>query len=1043
MKNYVAFLLILAGIPAVIALDRPEWNNVGVLEVNREKPRTTMMVYGSIETALSHDYEQSEYYKSLNGLWKFHWAKNPASRPASFFETGFSDASWDDIEVPSIWELKGYGIPIYTNIQYPFDISELEAPTKDNPVGSYRRHFSVPDHWDGRQVHIVFDGVQSAFYIWVNGQKVGYSQGSRTPAEFNITPYLKTGENTLAAEVYRWSDGSYLEDQDFWRISGIYRNVYLWSTPKSHVRDFVVTSTLDDTYTNGIFSLKAELYDPSSSAALLEYTLLDSQGREVLNGSQQLSNDHGNWVTTREQQIATVNSWNAESPYLYDLLLLLKDARGNTLEVIPQKVGFRRVDIAGGRLLINGQAVLFKGVNRHEHHPERGHYVKREDMLRDIQLMKQNNINAVRTSHYPNAPEWYRLCDEYGLYLIDEGNIETHEFGNHSNNLLSNHPDWKEAYIDRVKRMVYRDRNHPSVVIWSMGNESGDGPNVKAVYEWIQEADPSRPFLYEGTTRRGGMDDADIYSRMYATPEECANIIATKADMPYLLCEYVHAMGNSSGNVKEYWDLIYADNNFQGAFVWDWMDQGLKQPVPESYRNTSPVDHFFAYGGWWENSRGIHHDGNFCMNGLLAADWTPHPGLNVMKYFHRNIHVDVVDIQNLTFTITNWFDFSNANDMVTGHWDLLENGKKVLSRDILELDIPARESMHYALNTGNFRFSPDKEYYVMFSFRQKEPTEFVPKGFELAWDQFAIPVGQQPALEPVDAFTLPEWRERGREVYVWGDGFSMIFDKLTGRMEKYYLGDQLVIDKGPHPDFWRVPTDNDRGAIKNAPPNVPQLFIWEEASHWTIQQFDITPLNNAIQIVAKGSLPLVEASYIMTYTVYGNGTVDVSSNYTAGKKQLPMVPRFGTNMIISPGYHHLTWYGPGPNPTYSDRNIEKMGIYESTVANEWIDYSKPQENGYKTDVRWLTLTNDTGNGIRISGDPVIGFGASHFSRDNVQQSDYPFQLVRKPEVYLNVDHQQMGVGGTTSWGMEAYPRPDYRLRNADYHFTYRITPLLN
>jgi beta-galactosidase len=494
MNKYFILILLMAGVHHVVALDRPEWNNVGVLEINREKPRSTMMVFDTPENALSFDYEQSEYYNSLNGIWKFHWSRNPASRPATFFEAGFSDASWDDIEVPSIWELKGYGIPIYTNINYPFDISELEAPVEDNPVGSYRRQFSVPNHWDGRDVFIVFDGVQSAFYIWVNGQKVGYSQGSRTPAEFNITPYLKTGENTLAVEVYRWSDGSYLEDQDFWRLSGIYRNVYLWSTPKSHIRDFVITSTLNNTFENGIFSLKAELRDPLGSASLLEYTMLDRQGREVLSGSQQLNNDHGEWLTTQEQRIAEVNSWNAETPYLYDLLLVLKDARGNTLEVIPQKVGFRRVDIAAGRLLINGQAVLFKGVNRHEHHPERGHYVTREDMIRDIKLMKQNNINAVRTSHYPNAPEWYRLCDEHGIYLINEGNIETHGFGNHNNNLLSNHPDWKEAHIDRVKRMVHRDRNHPSVVIWSLGNESGDGPNVKAVYDWVKETDPSRPF---------------------------------------------------------------------------------------------------------------------------------------------------------------------------------------------------------------------------------------------------------------------------------------------------------------------------------------------------------------------------------------------------------------------------------------------------------------------------------------------------------------------------------------------------------------------
>jgi beta-galactosidase len=1023
-----------------VTQQKPEWNDVSVLHVNREQPHASMMVYQSETAALSYDHNQSDYYKNLNGLWRFHWAENPAARPADFYKPSYSDQDWDFLEVPSNWQMHGYGFPIYTNVKYPFDISELQAPVDFNPVGSYRRVFTVPTTWDGRDVFIKFDGVESAFYIWVNGKKVGYSQGSRTPAQFNITPFLKPGDNLLAVEVYRWSDGSYLEDQDFWRLSGIFRNVYLWSRNPARIRDFAITSTLNDNFNRGIFSIDAEVINPEGSNLTLEYKLMDANDATVLEQSVPI-NPRITQIPTEPVQIRNITSWNAENPYLYDLVMYLKDAQGTTLEIIPQKVGFRRVEIENGRLLVNGQAVLFKGVNRHEHHPKRGHYVTRDDMLRDIALMKQSNINAVRTSHYPNTPEWYQLCDEHGLYLINEGNIETHEFGNDKDNRLSNDPAWKEPYLDRVQRMVYRDRNHPSVIIWSMGNESGDGPNVKAVYDWVKETDSSRPFLYEGTTNWSGSVHADVYSRMYATPEQSANIIKEYPEMPYLLCEYAHAMGNSSGNLKEYWDLIYAENNFQGAFVWDWMDQGLYQPVPEKYHATAGQKHFFAYGGWWENSRGIHHDGNFCMNGLIAADWTPHPGLNTIKYFHRNIHVEALDLEKMEFKISNWFDFSNAQDIVTGQWQLLENGAEVLSGNISDLNIPARKSTTYQISTDNFSFDQEKEYAVVFSFRQKENSTFVEAGHELAWDYFYLPGNDSTTLPGIASSNTPQWRENGREVYVWGDGFSAILDKITGRLERYYINDELVIQQGPQPDFWRVPTDNDRGAVKGNNPNVPKLNIWEEASYWKVESFDVEMVNGSVIITAKGKLPLVDAQYTMVYTIYGNGVIDVQNDYMAGERSLPKIPRKGTEMMISGNFDQIAWYGPGPFPSYQDRNVEKPGIWQSTVEQEWVEYSRPQENGYKSDVRWFTLLNEEGQGIRISGEGTLGFGATHYTKENMQHSEYSFQLVRKPYVFLNVDLAQMGVGGTTSWGMEAYPRSDYRIRNKDYSFTYRIEPM--
>jgi beta-galactosidase len=1041
MKKLLFSGLLLLALLNVNAGEKPEWDDVRVLQINREAAHTSMMVYASEQSALSYSKNSSAYCKSLNGDWKFQWSEKPADRPVSFYQSDFDDSEWKDIPVPSNWELEGYGIPIYTNIDYPFPPEELEAPKDWNPVGSYRREFTVPENWKGRDVLINFDGVQSAFYLWVNGEKVGYSQGSRTPAEFNITKYLKKGKNILAVEVYRWSDGSYLEDQDFWRLSGIYRNVYLWSTPKNHVSDFKITSTLDKTFQDGIFQLDGQLKSGKKKQLNLHYLLTDAEGKEIISADQKINSVKGlQDFTGKQHTLSQVKHWTAETPYLYDLLITLMDAKGNTIEIMSQKVGFRKVEIVGGNIQVNGKVVLFKGVNRHEHHPERGHYVTSEDMLKDIVLMKQNNINAVRTCHYPNSPEWYDLCDKYGIYLIDEGNIEIHGFGNNKTNRLTDSPDWTEAFIDRVSRMVYRDRNHPSVVIWSLGNESGDGQNSLAVHKWVNKTDPSRPYLYEGTTREGGRNHADIYSRMYADPEECIELIEKKKDMPFILCEYAHAMGNSSGNMKEYWDLIYADNNFQGAFVWDWMDQGLKQDVPEEYKTTSGDDHFYAYGGWWEEHKGVHHDDNFCMNGLVASDMTPHPGLNTVKYFYRNIHVEEVNLEDRLFRISNRFDFSNAADLVTGKWLLLQDGKMIEEGSIDDLDIQAGESKEYQLDLGDAVLSADHEYYVIFSFSLKEDHFFAAKGHEVAWDQFRL-AGEQPVeLPQIESKDALSHVVDGRFIYISGKDFSLVFDSSEGRILRYYIKDELVMIDGPSPDFWRAPTDNDRGAVKSGNKKFPQLGIWEYAGFWVTKDVDVKQEDGNTTIRVKGILPLVEAGYNVEYTVYGNGVVDVAVNYKAGEKQLPMMPRFGTGLVISPAFSKLSWYGHGPLPVYNDRITEKVGIYTSTVDDEWVEYSRPQDNGYKASTRWFSLKDEKGKGIIVEGMGPIGFGVSRYSKEDIQNSEYSFHLQPQSRIFLNIDHDQMGVGGTTSWGPRAFPREEYRLYNKDYSFSYRITP---
>ncbi len=1024
------------------AQKKADWNNVNVLSINRENPHTTLMVYEDMEKALLDKKEESANFQSLNGNWKFNWSKNPVQRPIEFYQNSFDDSKWNTIHVPSNWEMQGYGIPIYTNVIYPFDKTNVETPVKWNPVGSYRHQFILPKKWDEREVYLHFDGVQSAFYIWVNGKKVGYSQGSRTPAEFNITNYLKEGENQLAVEVYRWSDGSYLEDQDFWRLSGIFRDVYVWSTPKNHIRDFKITSTLDASLKNGLFNVEGELISTTNKNVILEYNLTNHENKSVGDGKLEINAKKGivNFKIDTDK-IEDVKHWNSETPYLYTLLLILKDESGTILETIPQKVGFRKIEIHDGNIYINGQVVLFKGVNRHEHHPEKGHYVTTEDMMKDIVLMKQHNINAVRTSHYPNSPEWYKLCDKYGIYLINEGNIESHEFGNHDNNKLTNSPDWETAYLERVQRMVYRDRNHPSVVIWSLGNESGDGPNAQNIYNWVKENDPSRPYHNQGASRNKRPYNADIYSRMYATPEDCAGLIESHPEYPYLLCEYSHAMGNSNGNLKEYWDLIYADNNFQGAFIWDWMDQGIKQDIPQEYIENTTKDHFFAYGGWWENSKGLHNDADFCMNGLIGADWKPHPGIQAVKYYYRNVHVKAIDLKNFTFEIKNWYDFVNLKDVVDGFWEITEEGVPVKKGKIKNINISARNKKVLKLNIGDFKPTEGKEYFIAFSFKTKESNYYAPAGFELAWDQFKLPVEIEDTLPEITTKAPPKVLFLDKSLRISGKNFAIIFNKITGQMEKYYVGDELIIKNGPQPDFWRALTSNDRGGIPFMNADEPSIHIWKNADSWLIDQFDVKTVDNHVTVEVKGKLPLVKAKYTQTYKIFANGVVDISCQYDAGDIKLPMLPRQGTQLQLTPTFSNIEWYGTGKSPTYLDRNIEKVGIYKTTVEESWVDYARPQENGYHSDTRWVKFTNDQHVGIQIEGAPLFGFGASNYSKSNIMDSDYSFELVKANAIFLNIDLKQMGVGGTTSWTKVAFPREVYRIMNKDFNFSYRIRPL--
>jgi beta-galactosidase len=1046
---------------------REEWDDPAILHVNTLPAHATMMVYPTAEAAKSAVArasrpagDASPWFRSLNGVWKFQYSASPAARPAGFERPAFDDTPWADIRVPGNWELQGFGTPIYSNSRYPFayDPRDPRAQRNDNPVGSYRTTFTVPPEWGGRRVLLHFAGVDSAFYVWVNGRRVGYSEDSRTPAEFDITPDVQGGANTLAVEVYRWSDGSYLEDQDMFRLSGIFRDVYLWSPAPRHIRDFEIRTTLDPGGRNATLSTSLSVQNTggSGASASVSVRLLDADGRDVgRTVSQNIRVPAG--AETRaalDLPVPAPRRWSVETPYLYTALLTLSDAAGQVLEVIPSHVGFRTVEIRGGRLLVNGQAILVKGVNRHEHSPDLGHYVERSWMVRDIELMKQHNINAVRTSHYPNDPEWYDLCDRYGIYVLDEANVESHAYGLGPENRLANDPAWQPSHVDRVARMVERDKNHPSVIAWSLGNEAGDGPNLAAAYQWTKKRDASRPVHYQGSTRTGG-SNSDINSFFYITPADVEQRAKQRPTMPLIISEYSHAMGNSSGGLKEYWDVFYAGTNAQGAFVWDWVDQGIRQPIPGPLRTDGDRrSTFFAYGGYWEDRTGIHNDSNFCQNGLVGADRRPHPGLRAIKYVYRYLHAAPVDLAAGTISVTSWFDEINPRDLVDGRWDVLANGRVVASGPMPEIDLAPRQQKTMKLALPALQAEPGVEYFLNVTFMLKRETAWAKRGYEIAWEQWPLPRPAAPAAAPaasdVPAPSTPLWiAESAPFVRITGRDFAVVFDRLNGVMTSYAYRGVKLLDRGPLPDFWRAPTDNDNGAWKslgNAARTDPSLDItaWRSAGPgWKVNDVQVKRVDEtAATIAVSASLPRVGATCTMTYEINGTGAIVVGLDYRPGSEPVAMMPRFGLELVASPGLEQLAWYGRGPGETYRDRAFERVGVYASTVTDEWVDYARPQENGNKVDVRWIELTNPQGVGLRAEGLPLLSVGARHVSSGDIEQARYSVELPRRAETYLNLDLAQMGVGGVDSWTRLAYPMDAYRIDgNQPHSYRVRLVPV--
>lgn len=988
---------------------QPEWDNLEVIQVNTEAPHAEMMPFLNKADALTQDRTKSPWFKLLNGDWKFNWSENSTQRPANFFETRFDDSEWKTIPVPSNWQLHGYGTPIYTNVKYPHPNEQPNAPHDYNPVGSYRTTFTVPANWKGRTTYIKFEGVNSAFYLWVNGKKVGYSEGSRTPAEFNITNYLNPGENQLAVEVYRWCNGSYFEDQDFWRLAGIFRDVYLWSRDSVSIRDFEVDVDLDSTYTHAKLDLQVELAGKTSGAKV-NAQLLDADGKEIFN----------QFVSHKGLSINVTNprKWNAEDPYLYQLLLTLSK-NGKTIEVIPWSIGFREIEIKDGIFLINGVAVKMKGVNRHEHEPDTAHTISRKAMLRDIKLFKQFNINTVRTCHYPNDPYFYHLCDRYGIYVMDECNLESHD-----KRAISGMAEWVPTQMNRIRRMAERDKNFTSVCIWSLGNEAGRGAGPKAMYEWLKQDHPDRPVHCEYDNNH-----ADMVSRMYAGPGWNAG-----TDKPSVLCEYTHAMGNSNGNVKEYWDPIYSNDHHMGGYVWDWADQGLRTPVPAEFKQnvgTGPVkETFYAYGGWWEEAKNFRHDDNFCMNGLVGANRELKPGLYTMKYAYRNIHVTAIDAAAGKFKLKNWFDFSNIKDLANGSWELLANGHVVASGKIPALDIAARTEKELVIKLPTFEKKAGAEYLLTLSFTAKEGySPLVDPGHEISWEQFVV----APATPAKGAKKLAKVKTSdGAEILVRTQDLSLTFDKATAMLTSMNYKGQEMIQRGFAPDFWRALTDNDRPSVQKF--SDPK---WQNAGLKGIESTIQHLASGVARITFNAEVAGTGGAVQLAYTVYGNAEVEVAMRYTPGSGKGPQ--RFGLELLLGKEFEHVTYYGRGPNPTYQDRKFERVGIFKTTVDEMWVDYSEPQENGNREETRWAAMTDNDGKGLLFIGNPQINFGAKHYAQDVIQEAKYAFQMERSDSIHVNIDGGQNGVGGNNSWG--ATPLRPYILGNTEMNYSFRMMPI--
>jgi len=1032
LLTYFAASIILFSFVAVKAQPNNEWNNKpDVFQVNRLPAHATLMPFADEMSARNGDRTTSPYYFSLNGTWKFHLSTNPSKRDTSFYKDTADVSGFGNIQVPGNWQTQGYDYPIYTNATYPWtgyeNPSPPLAPTVFNPVGSYRREFTVPGSWNGREIFLSFQGIGSAFYVWINGNYIGYGEDSFTPKEYDVTQYLRTGTNNISVEVYRWSDGSWLEDQDMIRLSGIFRDVFLFSTPSVHIYDFHYVTDLDGSYTNSTLTVKADLKYYSQTAPVgytVEAAVYNSTGGQVtsfLLGTVSFSTG-SEVLLSQNTSVANPQLWSAEFPNLYTLVIVLKDQGGNIIETESCKLGFRKFELAGGQMKINGKPILFKGVDRHEIDPDSGKTVGYNRMVQDITIMKRFNINAVRTSHYPNYPQWYELCDKYGIYVIDETNLESHGV---RDILPASDPQWTQNCVDRIKSMVGRDKNHPCVVIWSLGNEAGSGNNFDTMATWTHQNDPTRPVHYEGYN-----NIADMTSWMYPTVESVEQYGASGNTKPLILCEYSHAMGNSEGNLYQYWDAIEKYPNLQGAFIWDFVDQGLW--------NTPHTG--FLYGGDWGDNP---NDADFCANGLVSADRTLQPEIYEVKKVYQNIKVKAVDTLKGQFEIKNYYRFTNVNSF-SGTWQLMEDNGQINSGTLTasDLDIPPLSSKVITIGFGTPALKAGAKYRLNMSFKLTKDELWANAGHEVASEQFEIPfaVPNAPMIDTSGIPTLSAIDSKD-SIIVSNTNLQLVFDKNAGTISSFIYQGTKLLEMGPVPNFWRAPNSNDRG---NGMPS--RCATWKNASQTrTVTGLTLKAIStHQIQIAVSFSYPTSTKSFgSVLYDIYGDGNVLISSTLIPGTAQLPEIPEVGMLCTVPAAFNTVTWYGRGPFENYWDRKKgANVGVYTTTVDSMFVSYIRPQETGNRADVQWVCLTNSSGNGLMAVGMPNIEFNALQYTPWELDSkgTQHPFNLIKNSSTVLRLNYHQMGLGGDNSWG--ARPHPEFTLySNNIYTYQFRLLPV--
>ena len=1033
IKQILLSLTCLAVIP-VSAQKTPVWQDPNVNQVNREVRRADFFAFESEELAKQGDKMKSSRYLSMEGMWKFNFVKNHQDAPKDFFGLKYDDSQWVDFPVPGLFEINGYGDRIYKNIGYAWGTTFKSNPPYigeiNNYTGSYRRTFDLPADWKGQEVFFHVGSATSNLSVWVNGKFVGYSEDSKVAAEFNITKYLKPGKNLIAIQIMRWCDGSYIEDQDFWRFTGIAREVYLYARPKVHIEDLTMTQDWVVDSKRGILKFDVKTTGKAQATA------------KVIFDDGQISSDFG---PNHEIYLNQVKPWTAETPHLYTVLVTLKQG-DKVLEVIKQRVGFRHIEIKGGQLLVNGQPILIKGADRHEMDPDGGYIVSVERMIQDIKIMKLLNINAVRTCHYPDDPRWYDLCDEYGLYLTAESNLESHGMG-YGEGTLAKREDYAKAHIERQEGNVCSFKNHPSIIVWSLGNEAGYGPNFEKAYDWIKAYDNTRPVQYE---QAGHWGKTDIFCPMYMGYEDCEKYSKTDNPRPLIQCEYAHAMGNSMGGFKEYWDVIRKNAKYQGGYIWDFVDQGLRD------KSRITGKEIFTFGG--DYGRYPASDHNFNCNGIIAPDRRLNPHAHEVRYYYQNIWVTDKGLKEGKFEVYNENFFKTLDDvemewfvggasgghhhdnqgrpegMTFGHGGTIDiNGiapqqRKTITDEALKNTI-TRVLGHHS----------DQEIFVIFQFKSKNGAPLIDKGQVLARQQFVLNPYQFPEIKAETAQVAKEEVES----YVKFDaaGTTLTIGKRTGWID--YLdvdGEPMLVDRQSiMPEFWRAPTDNDYGAGFQR-----RLGVWRNPQ-MRLKECKVD--DNSV--TAQFDMPDVKATLTMTYTLTAVGEVVVRQQLTAAKEaKISQLPRYGMQLQMPKQYDEVTYYGRGPVENYSDRNSsEFIGIYNNKVADEYYPYVRPQESGNHTDVRWFRVQDKQGRGLEFYSNAPMEASALNFLTEDLDDGlskdkkidRHSGDLVERPLTQVHIQQRQMGLGCVNSWG--AWPRQEYMLPYQDYDFTFVIKPL--